>query len=186
MTIYLTSDKGTMFGGKSSALWRYYRQYTKKKHLRIICIKPLKDNRYSCEHIVTHDNKRIPCVRVEHLMEIDTSEWDVIIVDEGQWFSDLYLFVSTYFRLGSFRMHVAGLNGDKNQTNFGDINAISPFCSEEYVHYGMCAVCGDKAPFTKERIIREDRDIPGGDDDYYTVCHKHLDIPGDQIDIYSE
>lgn len=184
MVLYITVDKGTMFGGKSSTLERLYRQY-KKKNVSILSIKHSIDNRYdSGNNIVTHDGKKMPCVCMKNLMDIDLSLWDVVIIDEAQWFEDLYDFISSNFNKFDTRIHIAGLNGDKHQKSFGDINRISPFCSEERVHYAMCAVCGDSAPFTKYRGDSDCRDIIGGDDDYYTVCHKHLHIPSKDIDKY--
>lgn len=193
MVMYLTLDKGTMFGGKSSELYKKYRQYMKQKkcvndgvrNLRILVLKHSIDTRYNGDsHIVTHDGKKVPCTRCSSLMDINPQEWDVIMIDEGQFFPDLYTWIETHFSTCNTRVHVAGLNGDKNQRNFGDINRISPFCSEERVHYGMCAVCGDVAPFTKYRGDSDEQTIVGGDDDYYTVCSKHLNVPPSEIEKY--
>lgn len=188
--MYLTLDKGTMFGGKSSKLYKLYLQYMRKKNphkkgekLRILVVKHGKDDRYSDDHIVTHDNNKIPCSTTDKLMSINVDDWDVILIDEAQWFADLYTFVELNFQK-DIRVHVAGLNGDKNQKNFGDVNLISPFCSEEHIHYGICAVCGDKAPFSKYRGDSKERDVVGGTDKYYTVCHKHLYTPVSEIDEY--
>lgn len=189
MAMYVTLDKGTMFGGKSSILYKKYRQYMKQKrgekHLKMLVVKHAIDIRYGGEsHIVTHDGKKIPCTRILKLKDINPTDWDVIIIDEGQFFPDLYQWLDTHFNTCNTRVHIAGLNGDKKQKNFGDINIISPFCSEERIHYGMCAVCGDTAPFTKYRRDSDEQAIVGGDDDYYTVCHKHLNVPAYEIEIY--
>jgi thymidine kinase len=189
MVLYVTLDKGTMFGGKSSMLYKYYRQYMKKKsggkHLRITVIKHTIDTRYGGDtHIITHDGKKVPCTRISSLMDIDPREWDVIMIDEGQFFPDLYKWLEMYFRAYDTHVHIAGLNGDKQQKNFGDINTISPFLSEERVHYGMCAVCGDSAPFTRYRGDSDEQAVVGDDNDYYTVCRRHLDIPSQDIEMY--
>jgi thymidine kinase len=188
MTMYLTLDKGTMFGGKSSRLYKLYLQYTRKKNphrqgekLRILVVKHKMDNRYSVDHIVTHDGHKIPCTPMDNLLSIDVDQWDVIIIDEAQWFSDLYQFIESNFRK-NVRVHVAGLNGDKDQRNFGQVNMISPFCSEEHRHCGICIVCGDTAPFSKYRGESRERDNVGND--YYTVCYKHIDTPINEINSY--
>jgi len=179
MCMYLTVDKGTMFGGKSSSIVRRYLQYTKlynphrnNGEIRILAIKHQLDTRYSDDHIVTHDGKKIPCERRSTLLDLDVENWDVIFIDEGQWFTDLLQFVQKNF-YQDIRVHVAGLNGDKNQNSFGDINLLSSYCSEENIHYGMCAICGDKAPFTIYKGKSKERDNLGTDE-YVTVCHKHL------------
>ena len=168
-----------MFGGKSSALWKRYRQYMTQRMngsiLQIAVIKHSLDTRYDDDqHITTHDGKKIPCIHLSSLESIDPREWDVIMIDEGQWFNDLYSWIEKYFSLCHTRIHIAGLNGDKNQKNFGDINLLSPFCSEEHIHYGMCVICGDSAAFTRYKGDSNERDIIG--DDYYTVCHRHLNV----------
>lgn len=191
MAIYLTVDKGTMYGGKSSTLEKLWKQYKKRKNphrsdgkLRILVLKHAFDNRYAVDHIVTHDGKKIPCTCVSELMNIDPSNWDVILIDEGQFFADLFDWISTYFRKCSTRIHIAGLNGDKNQNNFGDINKLSPFCSDERIHYGICAVCGDRAPFTRDRYEGSETIAIGGDDRYFLVCAAHLDTPISEIESY--
>lgn len=187
MVLYITLSKGTMFGGKSSELEKRYRQYIAinkyaeaqgKQKMRILVTKPYIDTRDSNLHIVTHDGKKIPCIQMKNLMDINIDDYDVIIIDEAQWFPDLYQFVEKNFHKNA-RIHIAGLNGDKHQRNFGngDINLISPFCSEETKHNGMCHFCGDPAPFTKYKGMSQELNIPGGDDEYYTVCAKHLDTP---------
>lgn len=182
MVLYITLDKGTMFGGKSSELCRYYQQYRKKK-LRLLALKHSIDCRYDGDDfIITHDRKKIPCLRVSTLKDITPGDWDVILLDEGQFFPDLYDWIERHFLSCDTRVHIAGLNGDKNQKNFGDINRISPFCSEERVHYAMCAVCGDKAPFSKFKGDCPQRILVGGDDEYYTVCARHLSTPVSEIE----
>lgn len=177
--MYITCDKGTMFGGKSSALHKRYRQYQIQQRygepMKILVIKHSIDTRYGGnDHIITHDGKKIPCIRVQDLNEIEPSQWDVIFIDEAQFFLDLKEWVERYFCTCVTRVHIAGLNGDKNQKNFGDINLISPYCSEEQVHYSMCIRCGNPAPFTKCRADSQEQTLIGGDDEYYTVCVHHL------------
>lgn len=179
MPMYLTLDKGTMRGGKSSALCTWYRRYLPLKGSKILVVKPAKDTRWSPMYVTTHDGTQIPCTTIGNLMDIDVSLWNIIIIDEGQWFDDLLQFIETHFYTTSLSVHVAGLNGDKHQRNFGQINMISPYCSKEIIHYSICIICGNDAPFTKERIPSVDRDIPGDMDRYYTVCHKHINVSPD-------
>lgn len=174
MVMYLTLDKGTMFGGKSSRLHEYYLGYKEREDVSLLVLKHRIDTRYSTDHIVTHDGRMMPCTAVETLSGIDPSVWDVIIIDEGQFFHDLYTWVSTHFYTCDTIVHIAGLNGDKRRNSFGDINRLSPFCSEERVHYGRCIVCDAPAPFTSYRGDDDSQIVVGSDMDYYTVCINHL------------
>lgn len=174
MVIYLTLDKGTMFGGKSSRLYNYYIDYKDRMDMKMLVLKHSIDSRYSIDHIVTHDGMRIPCTAVDSLSNIDPSVWDVIIIDEGQFFNDLYIWIHEHFYTCNTTIHVAGLNGDKNSNSFGDINLLSPLCSEERVHYGRCIVCGSPAPFTRYSGDSDSQIVIGDDMVYYTVCINHL------------
>lgn len=115
---------------------------------------------------------------MEHLKDIDMDELAkdiVILVDEAQWFDDLYDWVESNFHR-NIRVHIAGLNGDKNRKQFGQVNLLSSMCSEENIHYALCHVCGEKAPFSLCKYRDLPRDTPGNSDIYYTVCHKHCNV----------
>lgn len=170
--MYLTLVKGPMWAGKSTELCNLYRQY-KKKNTRILAMKHKKDTRYSSEYICTHDGGKIPCITLDKLVGIEVGDYDVILIDEAQWFSDLYEFISMNFNT-NIRIHVAGLSGDKNQHNFGQVNMISPYCSKETIKYAICDICGDDAPFSKCKLSSPEIDKVGGSDEYYAVCHKHI------------
>ncbi len=172
--MYLTVDKGSMRGGKSTALWMRYQEYQRQGKLRILVLKHELDTRYSLDHIVTRGNPghRIPCKRVRDLGWIQTKDWDVIIIDEAQWFKDLEPWCRAHFH-EDIRVHIAGLNGDRDQQCYGQVNLLSPMCSEEVVHYARCQICNEIAPFTIYMGTKLGRDIVG-DDGYYTVCQKHV------------
>lgn len=172
---------GPMFAGKSTYLQTKYRQFSKNVNNRILVVKPLFDKRYEEHSICTHTGQKIPAIGMDDLSSIDYSKWDVILIDEAQWFNDLYSFIYNGFvntynieNIKSLRVYIAGLSGDKNQKKFGEVLDIIPMCSEIISLTSPCDVCGEMGSFTKCKIISDKRDLIGAEDLYYTVCNKHL------------
>ena len=83
---------GSMFSGKSEELIRRVRraQFAKQK---IAVFKPEIDDRYSEEAVVSHNGTTviaIPVASSSHIEEFITEDYDVIAVDEAQFFDDRY------------------------------------------------------------------------------------------------
>src|SRR2546422_8572896 len=80
---------GSMFSGKSEELIRRLRRAQIAKQ-KVQIFKPLIDNRYSDDHIVSHSDMRIPSQNVrtsEELVKLVDEDTEVVGTDEGQ-FSD--------------------------------------------------------------------------------------------------
>ena len=114
---------------------------------------------------------------VNKLNEIPTekyTECEYIIVDEGQFFEDLYDFVTTATDLNNKHVIVVGLNGDSNRANFGDIHRLYPFADKINLLTAMCITCKDGTPGIFSKKISNDTnqtDI-GSTDKYIPVCRK--------------
>src|ERR687889_2394816 len=79
---------GSMFSGKSEELIRRLRR-ARIARQRVQVFKPLIDNRYSRDHIVSHSEMRHESGVVETAAEILAQvrpETDVVGIDEGQFF----------------------------------------------------------------------------------------------------
>ena len=172
--MYLTLDKGPMFSGKTSKLVLLYQQY---KRMGTVClvVKHVLDTRHEPSTLGTHDGICIPCISIDYLRSLDIAGISAILIDEAQWFPDLYEWIREHFRI-DIRVHVAGLNGDRDQRCFGQVHMLSSMCSEEHMHYSLCSKCGAPAPFSCCRDPDLSLITPGGDDIYYTVCYKHLPV----------
>jgi len=83
---------GPMFAGKSTELLRRVRRLEIAGR-KCLHIKYVADTRYDAECITTHDNNKIKAVCVKTLAEIGDKwkNYDVIGVDEGQFFTDVSL-----------------------------------------------------------------------------------------------
>src|SRR5437667_10810972 len=79
---------GSMFSGKSEELIRRLRRAQIAKQ-KVQIFKPLIDNRFSEDHIVSHSDMRIPSQNVktsEELLTHVADDTEVVGIDEGQFF----------------------------------------------------------------------------------------------------
>jgi thymidine kinase len=176
-TGYLELILGPMFSGKSSKLIEIVRKY-KLLRKSILILKPIIDNRYSNNSlIVTHDKITIDCISVESLSSItDVQKYDVIVIEEGQFFSDIYEKVSEWCKIK--KVYVAGLNGDANQNLFGNLYKLISLADDILFLNALCMKCNDgtSAIFTKKNINNGQILEVGGPELYDAVCRKHLTV----------
>ena len=172
---YLELIIGPMFSGKTSRLIQIKQKYT-ILNKKILTLKPIIDNRYSQQSvIVTHDQNRSECISRFTLSEVyDIDNYDVIIIEEGQFFSDLFEYVIKWSK--TKKVYVAGLNGDANQNLFGDLYKLIPLADNIVFLTALCKVCNDGTPaiFTKKMISNDIIVEVGGSEMYQAVCRKHF------------
>ena len=116
---------GPMFSGKSTRLIEVIRKYTYKAK-KTIMIKFYADKRYSEKsEVVTHDLLKYDSIDCKNLRDsIETlKQYDVIGIDEGQFFPDL---VEVCEELAALKkiIIIAGLNGDFRMEPFPIISRI--------------------------------------------------------------
>lgn len=90
---------GPMFSGKTTELLRLYK-INIIANKKVILLKPLIDNR-SGNKVSTHDNISQDAIIYSNLLSIDKSyllSYDVICIDEGQFFEDLFEFIVNYIK----------------------------------------------------------------------------------------
>src|SRR3954464_3883835 len=79
---------GSMFSGKSEELIRRLRRAQIARQ-RVQIFKPLIDNRFGEDHIVSHSDMRIASVNVrnsDELVKAVAEDTEVVGIDEGQFF----------------------------------------------------------------------------------------------------
>lgn len=171
---YLELIMGPMFSGKTSRLIQIKKKY-EVLNKSILVVKPIIDNRYSLQSvIVTHDQNREECVSRFKLSDVyDIDKYDVIIIEEGQFFTDLYEKVVEWSK--SKRVYVAGLNGDANQNLFGDMHKLIPHADDIVFLKALCKVCNDGTPavFSVKNVDNGKIVDVGGSEMYQAVCRKH-------------
>src|SRR5215510_1953353 len=105
---------GSMFSGKSEELIRRLRRAQIGRQ-KVQIFKPLVDNRFSEDHIVSHSDMRIASENVktsDDLVQLVDEDTEVVGIDEGQFFdANLPAACNTLADRGK-RVIVAGLDQD--------------------------------------------------------------------------
>jgi thymidine kinase len=108
--------------------------------------------------------------------QVESGLYQVVIIDEGQFYGDLYAFVTKWADRLSVEIVVAGLDGDSNRAPFGDMLRLIPQAEELVRLSAFCSQCknGTEAHFTKSLIRKEEQVAIGGANIYLPVCRKHF------------
>jgi thymidine kinase len=167
-----------MFAQKTTELLRRIRRY-KSIGYEVLVVNYAKDTRYGSNTIASHDVDTYHATCVDHLAEIDAElrkgAYKVLVVDEGQFFDDLYTCITTWADELDIHIVVAGLDGDSERKPFGDILRLVPHAEEVERLTAFCAVCRDGTAATYSRcfVAKDGQVAVGAGDMYKPVCRKH-------------
>ena len=154
MTGYLGVFLGCMYSGKTSKLIALYNHH-KNSGANVCVINYEEDTRYHDELMSSHDKVMIPCHRVNNIYDVFKTDPQLLeiatvyIINEGQFFSDLYDVVKLLVQSHGKTVYVGGLDGDFEMNKFGQIIDLIPLSDEYEKLFAVCSECGDKAAFTK-------------------------------------
>ena len=158
---------GSMFSGKTEELIRRIRRAEIAK-MNTIIFKPNIDNRYSSNHIVSHNQSKMESILVEDINEIleNSTEMDVIGIDEAQFFSNELIPVCKKLAKDNKRVVVAGLDSDFKGIPFGPMPAL--MCESDFLDKlrAICVKCGNPASFS-QRITKDSKQVLIGETDVY-------------------
>ena len=164
---------GPMFSGKTTQLLVYERRSLIAKQ-KVVYIKHSADNRYSFDKVViNHDGSKssesVPVVSTTKLMDCFdvVKDFDVILIEEGQFFPDLFSFCESLLNKS---IVISALSGDYKRKPFQPVTEILGLC-DKIVHLcATCVCCGKDAPFTKRLTSNTDQILIGGKDSYEPRC----------------
>ena len=165
---------GPMYSGKSTELLRIYNKF--KRNYKILVINHLCDNRYGNNSVNTHNKDSIESLSTEKLfninIELSVVENDIILIDEGQFFGDLYDFCTEIVEKHNKIVYVFGLSGDSNRKKFGQILDLIPICDNIKHLKSICNKCKNvkDALFTLRTSNNTEQVSVGGNDSYMAVC----------------
>lgn len=145
---------GSMFAGKTEELIRRINRihYAKKE---IIVFKPVIDNRYDQNKVVSHSQKKVDSIPVSSSSEILSHIKELpyaVAIDEAQFFDEGLIDIVERLANSGVRVIIAGLDMTFKGEPFGIMPEL--LCRAEYVTklQAICQVCG--APATRtQRII---------------------------------
>jgi thymidine kinase len=164
---------GPMFAGKTTELLRCLKRHKISKK-RCLLIKAEKDKRYSENNVSSHDAEQMTAITVNDLFKIENTifNYDVIGIDEGQFFSNIKEF-SEYCANNGKIVIISALDGDYLKKPFGQICEMIPLCEFVKKLSAICMKCHIKdAYFTKRICIGNELEIIGGTDKYIAICRQ--------------
>jgi thymidine kinase len=176
-----------MFSGKTEELVRRLRR-SEFANKNVLTIKHKIDNRKSHACIVSHngvERQAFPISGCDEgitaLKNVVDQNFDVIGIDEIQFFPPAILEVIQDLVANGKRVIVAGLDLDFRAEPFGIVPQLMALADDVLKLHAICLVCGDEANFT-QRLINgqpakyEDQQILVGADECYEArcrrCYK--------------
>ena len=169
---------GPMFSGKSTYILNEERKaiISKKKS---ICVKHSIDTRYSTDSNIINHNKQISIstsIASSTLKNILNAllEYDVILIDEGQFFNDLVEIVQILDKHDK-NIFISGLSSDFKKEAFTSISELIPKADKIIHMTSICTICSSDASFTTRLISNltsNTQTLIGGVELYEPRCRK--------------
>lgn len=170
---------GPMYSGKSTELLRIYNKYKIKYNIQVINHKS--DDRYGNNSVYTHNKEKLNCVSFNNLSDYYTQftngyedNYKIILIDEAQFFNDLYNFCKNIVDTTDKIVYIFGLSGDYKREKFGQVLDLIPLANNIVHLKAICNYCdnGNEAPFTL-RITKNNNQVAvGGIGEYCAVCRE--------------
>ena len=133
---YLELILGPMFSGKTSQIIDLYRKYHFCE-IPVIVVNHGEDTRYDAKKLSNHDKIMIECFQCMHLKDMIhekiallSQDFVVVLINEGQFFEDLYDSVNFLVNKLNKHVFVAGLDGDFRAEKFGQMLDLIPLCDK--------------------------------------------------------
>jgi thymidine kinase len=144
---------GPMFSGKSEELIRRLRR-AEIAGQRALIVKPRIDDRYDIGHVVSHAGAKMRAVAVSKPEDVPglAVGYDVIGIDEVQFFTSQIVFVIDVLVARGTRVVAAGLDQDFRGRPFGSLPEL--LCRAELVDklQAVCHRCGGPATMTQRLV----------------------------------
>jgi thymidine kinase len=169
---------GCMFSGKTEELIRRLNRALIAKQ-RVEIFKPVIDNRYHEEKIVSHASREIRSTPVNFAMDILllAGNCDVVGIDEAQFFDEAIVDVCNQLANSGKRVIVAGLDMDFEGKPFGpmpNLLAVAEFVTK--VH-AICVQTGELASFSY-RLQEGGSKVLLGEKDKYEARSRRAFVDG--------
>ena len=170
---------GAMFAGKTSELLKriLWAEHQKKK---ILVIKPIIDNRYSDQLLITHNNLSHECFvmtnwdQTNKKYALEKQNFDVVFLDEVQ-FMDASETIDNVENMLNNQIDVicAGLDQDSRGKPWETSSFLLGLSDKITKIYGFCNVCGLEATKTYRKIQGGERTKVGAANIYEPRCLRH-------------
>lgn len=176
---YLELVLGCMFSGKTSYLLDVYKK-CKFCNIPVAVINYAADNRYTTDPMLsTHDKQMIPCILAMTIQDAIQNNLEAIslaetiLINEGQFFSDIEDQVKQLVEQSNKRVYICGLDGDFNRKPIGNLLQLIPFSDEVIKLKSLCSLCRDGTlGVFSFRITNETDQFIIGSSNYIPLCRE--------------
>lgn len=184
---------GPMFSGKTTELAR---QVVECADIELSCLYinhtiDVRETEFFSSIVSSHSSgfkgisEKVECIKVSTLNNINIDNYDVIGIDEGQFFDDIVENVRDWVLNKNKKVIIASLDGKFNIETFGNVHRLICLCdpggirklgarckrcmlkTNTYRHYRLVP-----AGFTMRLVGGKSDVLVGGDDIYESVCLK--------------
>jgi thymidine kinase len=185
---------GPMFAGKTEELLRRVKrlEYAKKN---IVVFKPLIDDRYSENEVVSHNKNKTKSVNISKASEIFdhvTKDTDVVAIDEIQFLDEESVKICEFLASKGVRVIVSGLDKEFRGEPFSFMPKLLAIAEYVTKLTAVCVKCG--APATRTQRIVNGKPakyndpivLIGAEESYEArcrVCHKVYRKPNPYKDL---
>jgi len=170
MNGYLEIITGPMYSGKSTYL---IDKIFKLHNTNMVVVKHHIDDRYNNDCIVTHDKRMVEALKMNKLKDIfllkEYNELENILIDEGQFFEDLYEFIKKAVDNDKKNVYISGLLSDFERKPFDNLYKVLSLADNIVFKHGKCSDCDNESVFSKRMIYNEEQ-ILVGSTFYKPVC----------------
>lgn len=138
---------GSMFSGKTEELLRRVKRAQIGRQ-KVQVFKPVIDDRYSADHVQSHNANRVPSRPVERardILKLVDDNTRVVGIDEAQFFDDTVIEVAQKLAYRGMRVICAGLDMDFRGVPFGPMPKLLSVAEEVTKLSAVCMVCGGAA-----------------------------------------
>lgn len=162
---------GSMFSGKTEELIRRLKraQFANQK---ILLFKPIIDNRYSNDAIISHQGASFEAIPINSSFEI-LDRWEgeqIVAIDEAQFFDPGIIDVCTTLANKGVRVLIAGLDMDYQGKPFGPMPQLMAIAEYVTKVHAICVSCGQLAQFSGRTVKETELVLLGAINSYKPLC----------------
>lgn len=162
---------GSMFSGKTEELIRRMKraQFANQK---LVLFKPIIDDRYHSENVVSHQGSSLKAIPVNDSKEI-LDLWKnekVVAIDEAQFFDAGIIDVCNELAKKGTRVILAGLDMDYKGVPFGPMPNLLSIAEYVTKVHAICVTCGNLAQYSHRTGSETGQVLVGAIEKYQPLC----------------
>tara|TARA_B100000475_G_scaffold67024_1_gene47745 strand:- start:1743 stop:2249 length:507 start_codon:yes stop_codon:yes gene_type:complete len=159
-----------MFSGKTEELIRRIKNSNKSYKV----FKPITDTRNKQNKIESHSNIKIDATTIKNINEILVfkNKFDIIGIDEAQFFSDDIIDVCNTIANSGSRVIVAGLDMDYSGKPFGPMPFLMAIAEKVTKVHATCSETGEPALYSFRKTENKETIMIGEKNEYKPLSRK--------------